>query len=103
MRISQGRSGRPLDSRERALEVPVGLQKRLLGQVLGVVMVADPVVAVGVDVPQVRLVQLRKAPVELGLVHAFSLPSASSDHPRADDPARLGDLVGERPWRCPRR
>jgi hypothetical protein len=30
--------------------VPIGLKERLLGQVLGVVMVADPVVGVGVDV-----------------------------------------------------
>jgi hypothetical protein len=33
-----------------ALEVPVGLQERLLREVLGVVMVADPVVRVRVDV-----------------------------------------------------
>ena len=37
----------------RALEVPVGLQEGLLGQVLGVVVVAHPVVRVPVDVAQV--------------------------------------------------
>ena len=58
MRMSHGRSGRPLDSALRALEVPVGLQERLLREVLGVVVVAHPVVRVGVDVAQVRPVQL---------------------------------------------
>ena len=37
----------------RALEVAVGLQERLLREVLGVVVVANPVVRVGVDVAQV--------------------------------------------------
>jgi hypothetical protein len=50
------------------LEVTVGLQERLLGEVLGVVVVADPVVRVRVDVAQVRLVELREGRVELGLV-----------------------------------
>ena len=50
-----------------ALEVPVGLQKRLLGQVLGVVVIADPVVGIGVDVSEVGAVEIREGPVELGL------------------------------------
>ena len=54
MRMSHGRSGRPSRLALRALEVPVGLQEGLLGEVLGVVVVADPVVRVGVDVAQVR-------------------------------------------------
>ena len=41
-----------------ALEVAIGLQERLLGQVLGVVVVADAVVGVAVDVAQVRPVEL---------------------------------------------
>ena len=51
----------------RALEVPVGLKERLLGQVLGVVVVAHPVVRVRVDVAQVRAVELRELAVELCL------------------------------------
>ena len=51
----------------RALEVPVGLQERLLGQVLGVVVVADAVVGVAVDVAQMRAVELGELRVELGL------------------------------------
>jgi hypothetical protein len=54
-----------------ALEVPVGLEKRLLGEVLGVVVVADSVVGVGVHVAQVRAVELRELAVELDLVHQF--------------------------------
>src|SRR5947209_7928854 len=53
----------------RTLEVPVGLEERLLGQVLGVVMVARAVVAVAVDVSQVGAVQLGEVAVEPGLVH----------------------------------
>ena len=52
---------------QRALEVPVGLQEGLLGEVLGVVVVADAVVAVGVDVAQMRAVQLAESGVQLGL------------------------------------
>ena len=44
----------------RALEVPVGLQERLLREVLGVVVVAHPVVRVRVDVAQMRLVERRR-------------------------------------------
>jgi hypothetical protein len=38
--------------------VAVGLKEGLLGEVLGVVVVADPVVGLAVDVAQVRLVEL---------------------------------------------
>ena len=48
--------------------MPVGLKERLLGEVLGVVMVPDPVVAVRVDVAQVGPVELREPRVELRLV-----------------------------------
>ena len=67
MRISQGRSGRPFGLAPRALEVPVGLKERLLGQVLGVVVVAHPVVRVRVDVAQVGPVEVLEGAVELGL------------------------------------
>jgi hypothetical protein len=65
MRMSQGRSGRPSDS--GALEVAVGLQERLLGQVLGIVVVADAIVGVAVDVAQVGAVEVGELRVELGL------------------------------------
>ena len=45
--------------------MPVGLKERLLGEVFGIVVVADAVVAVGVDVPQVAPVELGEAGVEL--------------------------------------
>ena len=67
MRISQGRSGRPSRFALRALEVPVGLQEGLLGQVLGVVMVADAVVGVAVHVAQMRPVEIGELGVELRL------------------------------------
>ena len=51
----------------RALEMPVGLEKRLLGQILGVVMVADAVVGVAVDVAQMRAVEIGELPIELRL------------------------------------
>ena len=41
-----------------ALEVTVGLQERLLGEVLGVVVIANAVVGVAVYVPQVGSVEL---------------------------------------------
>ena len=64
----QPRAQRPaLGLALRALEVPVGLQERLLGEVLGVVVVADPVVRVGVDVAQVRPVEVGEVRVELRL------------------------------------
>jgi hypothetical protein len=50
-----------------ALEVAVGLEERLLGDVLGVVVVADPVVRVRVDVTEVIAVELLEGAVELGL------------------------------------
>src|SRR3954469_8998746 len=54
----------------RPLEVAVRLEEGLLRQVLGVVVVAHPVVGVGVDVPQVCSVELRELAVDLRLVHA---------------------------------
>jgi hypothetical protein len=51
----------------RPFEVPVGLEKGLLGEVLRVVMVADPVVRVGIDVAQVGSIQVLEGTVELGL------------------------------------
>src|SRR5947207_14545490 len=74
----------------RALEVPVGLEERLLREVLGVVVVARAVVAVAVDVAQVCAVQVAELAVEPGLVrhggHAWSLP-----------PGRLPQAAG-RSW-----
>src|SRR5262245_52991098 len=55
---------------QRPLVVAIGLQEGLLGQVLGVVVIANPVVGVGVDVPKVRSVELRELLIELRLVHA---------------------------------
>ena len=57
----------PLRLALRALEVPVGLQERLLREVLGVVVVAHPVVRVRVDVAQMRLVERREVRVEARL------------------------------------
>ena len=68
MRMSHGPQRPAVGLAQRALEVPVGLQEGLLGEVLGVVVVADPVVAVGVDVAQVAAVELGEASVELRLV-----------------------------------
>ncbi len=48
----------PVGLAPRSLEVPVGLKERLLGQILGVVVVAHPVVRVRVDVAKVRAVEL---------------------------------------------
>src|SRR5665213_608148 len=45
----------------------VGLQERLLGQVLRVVMIADPVVGVAVDVAQVSTVEIGELRIELCL------------------------------------
>jgi hypothetical protein len=75
-----------------ALEVSVGLQERLLGEVLCVVMVADAVVGVAVHVAHVRTVEIRELRVEqrLGLLADFvghSLhPTPAS--PRAGQAAR---------------
>ena len=104
-----------------ALEVPVGLQEGLLGEVLGVVVVADPVVGVGVDVAQVGPVEILEGAVELRLrgrseaepappsgnrrsawsVSRSSRPAsyaragltASGGPPRALGPAQAGDPV----------
>ena len=79
----QPRAQRPaVGLAQRPLEVAVGLQEGLLGQVLGVVMVADPVVGVGVDVAQVRPVELGELRVELGLVHARTYSAHRSLGPR---------------------
>ena len=53
---------------QRALEVPVGLEEGLLSEVPGVVVVSHPVVAVEVDVAEVRPVEVREPRVELRLV-----------------------------------
>jgi hypothetical protein len=47
--------------------VAVCLQERLLGEILGVVVVADAVVAVGVDVAEMRAIQIGEKRVELRL------------------------------------
>ena len=80
MRISQGRSGRPSRFALGALEVPVGLQEGLLGQILRVVMVAHPVVGVAVDVAQVGPIELRELGVELRLRLRGGLLGHSSAH-----------------------
>src|SRR5207344_3464195 len=49
------------------VEMAIGLQERLLGEVLGVVLVANPVVGVGIDVAQVSAVEVLESAVELGL------------------------------------
>ena len=64
----------PLRLALRALEVPVGLQERLLREVLGVVVVAHPVVRVRVDVAQVRLVERGELGVEARLGRGFRPP-----------------------------
>ena len=71
MRMSHGRSGRPSRLAQRALEVAVGLEERLLGEVLGIMVVADTVEAVGVDVAQVLAVELAEAPVQLLLARRY--------------------------------
>src|SRR3954447_2309107 len=79
----QPRPQRPaMALRERPLEVPVGLQERLLRQVLGVVMVAHPVVGIRVHVAQVGLVELGELRIELGLVHASQPTYAAFVVPR---------------------
>src|SRR5215204_3574095 len=59
-----------------ALEVAIGLEEGLLRDVLGVVMVADPVVGVAVDVAEVRSVDLRELAVESLLVDCLLHPSS---------------------------
>jgi hypothetical protein len=44
----------------------VRLQERLLGEILSIVVVTDPVIAVGVDVTHMRAVHLGEAGVQLG-------------------------------------
>src|SRR3954453_8925735 len=53
---------------QRALEVAIGLQERLLGEVLGVVVGGDAGVGVAVDVAQVRAVEVAELGVQLRLV-----------------------------------
>src|SRR4051794_11459277 len=77
----------------RPVEVAVGLEERLLRQVLGVVVVAGAVVAVAVDVAQVRAVELAEVAIEPGLVcerllHALSLPGTGSPTSGRAAPAR---------------
>ena len=64
-------------------KMPVGLQKCLLGQVLGVVMVADPVVRVRIDIPEMIAVELLEFAIDFGLVvHPTTLHSmAGSEGP----------------------
>ena len=96
------------------VEVPVGLQEGLLGEVLGVVVVADPVVGVGVDVAQVGPVEVLEGAVQLRLrrrrqlgrldvlLWAAHRPSLDGRQPRSGRPpapARPG--AGRRP--SPRR
>src|SRR4051794_6261595 len=57
----------PIRLSASALEVPVGLEECLLGDVLGVVVVADPVVGVRIDVAQVVAVEALEGAVELSL------------------------------------
>src|SRR5215208_7162702 len=53
-----------------SLEVPIRLEERLLGDVLGVVMVTDAVVRVRVDVAQMVAIELLEGAIEL----CFRLP-----------------------------
>ncbi len=92
-----------------AIEVAVGLQEGLLGEVLGVVLVADPVVGVGVDVAQVGPVEVLEGAVELRLGGRLEVgrldvlraaltakPSGaarSGRPPGSLDPAQAGDPV----------
>jgi hypothetical protein len=62
--------GTPVRLAAGALEVPVCLEEGLLGDVLGVVVVADAVVGVRVDVAQVIAIELLEGAIELG----FRLP-----------------------------
>ena len=80
---------------QRPLEVAVGLQKRLLGEVLGIVVVADPVVAVGVDVAQVGAVELGEPGVELRLV--LGVPSSTAWEPISVQAARTARARLRRP------
>src|SRR5215210_831794 len=92
-----------------AIEVPVGLKKGLLGQVLGVVVVAHPVVRVGVDVAQMSPVQLGEVAVETFLVgrglHSSSQPTPGPT-PRECGAARIARIERFRataPAKSPRR
>src|SRR5947209_12150539 len=63
--------------------MPIRLQERLLGEVLGVVVVADPVVAVRVNVTQVRAVQLGEASIQLRLVLRDDVGHGMGAYPRS--------------------
>src|SRR3954470_14087834 len=81
----------------RPVEVAVGLEERLLRQVLGVVVVARAVVAVAVDVARVGAVQLAEVAVEPSLVcerllHASSLPGPGSPQAARRPPARTPSI-----------
>jgi hypothetical protein len=45
----------------------IGLKERLLGEVLGIVVIADAVVAVRIDIAEMRAIQLGESSVEFGL------------------------------------
>ena len=91
-----------------ALEMTVGLQEGLLGEVLRVVMVADPIVGVAVDVAQMSAIQLGELGVELRLGLLFvgepliapyppTLSPKSSGGARATSGAARWDLrIGDR-------
>ena len=70
-----------------AREVPVGLQERLLGQVLRVVVIAHAVVRVRVDVLEVCLVELAEVRVELGLVRVRWPSGADTTPPLRSAPS----------------
>ena len=59
--------GTPVGFTQSAFEVAVRLEEGLLGEVFGIVVVADAVVAVRVDVAQVDPIELCEASVELRL------------------------------------
>ena len=80
----------------------VGLEEDLLADVLGVVVIAEPVVEEGVDVAQVRLVELGEGAIELLLVHLVlsccrrphgQPTSMSGGAPHDRDPLVRFDLV----------
>ena len=109
MRISHGRRGRPGLSLG-ALEVAIGLQERLLGQILGVVMVADAVVGIAVDIAQMSPIELGELGVELRLgLGAVALghscnptPAAAADQ-AARETSRPGSWTHRREAGAPAR
>src|SRR5687767_8306393 len=93
-RESQGRPQRPaLRLPLSTLEVPVRLQERLLREVLGVVVVAHPVVGVRVHVAQMGAIEVREGSVEPGLV-GCGLHRARTLHPASGRRLGLRLLLG---------